>query len=277
MINFLHTFNPHPVLIAFGPLKIYWYGMFIVLGILAAFYLAFYLAEYYNIRKEIIVDSVFWSIIFGVIGARLYHVFLDFSYYSKNPLNIFKLWQGGLAIHGAIIAGLIVLWSFCKKNRINFWLLTAIYVPGLSLAQAIGRFGNYFNQELYGRPTGLPWGIPINPAYRLNEYAAFTYFHPTFIYESLLSFLIFAFLLYLHFLKIKKKKNIPAELIVGSYLILYSLARILTETIRIDPTPIIFGLRFPQFAGLIIIIAVFIFWLKKDIIKQLFAKIKKPW
>jgi phosphatidylglycerol---prolipoprotein diacylglyceryl transferase len=253
MINFLHTFTPNPILISFGPFHIFWYGMFIVLGILAALAVALKLSGYYHINKEDIIDIAFYLILGGVVGARIYDVLLNFSYYAERPLDILKIWNGGLAIHGAIIAGVLVILSYARWKKINFLLLAALTVPGLALAQAIGRWGNYFNQELYGRPTDLPWGIPITPLLRQPDFFSFQYFHPTFLYESLGSLIIFSILIYLHYLTIKKQQ-FNSEQIVFAYLIMYSLLRFAMETLRVDYTPELFGLRWPQIISLIVII-----------------------
>lgn len=249
---FLHTFHPNPILISFGPINIYWYGLLVVLGILAAIFTALKLAGYYNIKKEVIIDLAFYLVLFGIIGARFYDVLLELPYYLNHPFDVFKIWQGGLAIHGAIIAGIITVWLFAKKRGLNFWLLAAIITPGLALAQAIGRWGNYFNQELFGKPTGSPWGIPIDLMNRQIGYISYEFFHPTFLYESIGSFIIFVVLIFLHFLMIKKT-IMRYELCVMSYTILYSILRFSTEFIRIDKTPVIFNLRFPQIASLVII------------------------
>lgn len=253
---FLHTFDPQPILISFGFIQIHWYGLFIVFGALSAIGTTIKLALYYDIKKEKIIDLAFYLIILGIIGARIYHVFLEFPYYISYPLDIFKVWQGGLAIHGGIIAGVIFLYFYARRQKINLWLYASIAVPGLALAQAIGRWGNYFNQELFGRPTNLPWGIPINVINRPLEYISAEYFHPTFLYESIGNLIIFAILIALHIYTIKKKKIkiYFYKLQVASYLILYSILRFSTEFIRIDPTPEILGLRFPQIASLILII-----------------------
>lgn len=253
MINFLHTFTPNPILISFGPLHVYWYGMFIVLGIVAALATALKLAGYYQIKKEDIIDVAFYLIVAGVIGARLYHICLEFSYYAEHQLDILKLWNGGLAIHGAIIAGVITLYIYAKKKELNFWQLTAIAVPGLALAQAIGRWGNYFNQEIYGKPTDLPWGVPIQFSNRVLEYYTANYFHPTFFYESLGSLFIFVVLIFMHYLVIKKQK-LNSQYILFAYLVLYSLLRFGTEILRVDSSPIILGLRLPQIVSLFIIL-----------------------
>jgi phosphatidylglycerol:prolipoprotein diacylglycerol transferase len=252
MINFLHTFSPEPILLSIGPITIYWDGMLIVSGILSALAVALKLAEKHGVSKEKIIDSVFYLVIFGVLGARIYHVLLETGYYAENPLEIFKIWNGGLAIHGGIIAGIISAYFFSSKQKINFYLLLAIYAPALALGQAIGRFGNYFNQELYGLPTSLPWGIPIEPLYRNLEFYNYTYFHPTFLYESLGSLLIFLALLLLHRLFLKKSFQ-HYEIIIFFYLISYSILRFSLEFIRIDKTPEFLGLRWPQVASLLII------------------------
>ncbi len=260
-INFLHTSHPNPILISLGPINIYWYGLFIVLGILAAIFITLKLADYYKIKKETIIDLAFWLIIGGVIGARLYHILLELQYYLSNPIDAIKIWQGGLAIHGAILAGIVIIWRFSKKHQYNFWLLSSIIAPGLALAQAIGRWGNYFNQELFGKPTKLAWSIPIDLANRPIEYISNEFFHPTFLYESIGNLLIFFILIYAHIWIVKKQKfnNTSYFLLLTSYFILYSLLRFSIEFIRLDPTYVILGLRFPQIVSLIIIFFSIIF------------------
>lgn len=258
MINFLHTFHPHPVIVSFGPINIYWYGLFIVLGIILAALTTVKLAKYYGLNSEIIIDLLFWLVITGLIGARLYDVLLEFPYYLAHPLRIFFIWQGGLAIHGGLIAGAATLWFYAKKKKLNFWLLTGLVAPGLALGQAIGRWGNYFNQELFGRPTDLPWGIPIDFINRPLAYINFSYFHPAFLYESIGNLIIFIILILLHIYLIKKQKepHNPCFLfLVSCYLILYSFLRFFIEFIRLDATPYFFGLRWPQIASLVIIAA----------------------
>lgn len=252
-LNFLHYFIPSPIFISFGPFTVYYYGLFIVLGMMLGIILTLRLAKYHQISEEKIIDLSFWLIIFSIIGARIYHVILQFSYYKDHLLEIPMIWQGGIAIHGAIFAGILVIWHFSRKNNISFLKITSIIVPSLALAQIIGRWGNYFNQELFGRPTNLPWGIPISTMRLPEEYIGTTYFHPTFLYESLGNFLIFLILIYLNYLILKFKK-IKLEYLTFIYLILYSLLRFFTEFIRIDITPEIFGLRLPQLVSIIIIL-----------------------
>jgi len=263
MFHFLHTFQPHTILLSLGPIHIYWYGFFIVLGIIIALLITLRLAKYYNIDSNLVFDLVFWLVIGGIIGARIYDVFLQWSYYTDYPWQIIKIWQGGLAIHGGIIAGLIITYLFSKYKKINFWKLSALFVPGLILAQAIGRWGNYFNQELFGLPTNLPWGIPINIINRPLNYISLAYFHPTFLYESVGCLLIFLFLITINIYFIKKNKlnTVFFTWLVGLYMILYSVLRFSLEFIRLDETPYFLGLRWPQIISLVIIsLSIFIIY-----------------
>lgn len=270
MINFLHTYNPEPIIFSLGPIDIHWYGMFILVGILAAIFIASKLGSYYGVKHDTIMDLAFWLVLGGILGARIYHVFLELPYYLEHPLNIFKIWQGGLAIHGGIIAGVIIIYFYAKKHKISPWLLASLLAPGLALAQAIGRFGNYFNQELFGLPTDLPWGIPISEVNRPFEYINNQFFHPTFIYESLGNLIIFIILIFIHIKIIKKSKSADNNslhithytLPAISYSILYSILRFSLEFIRIDETPKLLGLRFPQIASIIIIAGATILLLK---------------
>ncbi|MFH1412426.1 MAG: prolipoprotein diacylglyceryl transferase [bacterium] len=256
MINWLHTNLPDPIFLTIGPMQIHWYGLILVFGMILAIVTAIKLAKYYNIDKDLVFDLSFWLIILGLIGARLYDVCLEYEYYLGHPLDVFKIWQGGLAIHGAIIAGILVVWYFARKRKIDFWLLFSIIVPAMALALAIGRWGNYFNQELYGYATNLSWGIPI-----LGQQG---FFHPTFIYQSIGNFLIFIILILEH--KLFRKKNF--SWIVISFLIMYSTMRFCMEFLRIDSTPLVMGLRWPQLVSWIIIFVCLIYFIYQAIRKQ---------
>lgn len=261
MITWLHSFNPQAILFSFGFINIYWYGLFMVTGIIAALLIIFRLAPYYKIEKDFLFDLSFWLIINGLLGARIYDILLQIPYYMEHPLNMLKIWQGGLAIHGAIIGGLITIYSFSKKRKVNFWSLSSLLVPGLALGQAIGRWGNYFNQELFGLPTAKPWGIPINEFNRPLDYFFSTFFHPTFLYESLGCLFIFFALIAANYFLIKKNRLTKNNciLLTSGYLIAYSILRFFLEFIRIDETPVFLNLRWPQIASLLIIIIAIIF------------------
>jgi len=262
MFYWLHNFYPQSVLFKLGPITIHWYGLFIVLGIISALVVILYLAKRFKIDSEKIWDLSFYLVLFGIIGARIYEIFLEFPYYSTHLWQIVKIWEGGLAIHGAIIAGIITVFVFIKKNKMAFWPLTAIITPGLALGQAIGRFGNWFNQELFGLPTNLPWGIPIAIENRPLEFISNQFFQPTFLYESLGSFAIAIFL----FILLYKQKNYLANKlamrITAIYLALYSILRFSLEFIRIDSAPVFLGLRWPQVMSLIILVIASIIYKK---------------
>ena len=202
---FVHTYHPGPILLNFNFFQIRWYGFFIVLAIMVNFFIAQCLFKKYKLSADLLYDLGFYLLLFGLVGARLWHVLSEFDYYWQYPLDIFKIWQGGLAIHGAMFGGIITILFYVRRRKMkNFLILLDIFVPLLTLGQAIGRWGNYFNQELYGRPTNLPWGIPIDSANRLLGWGNFDYFQPVFLYESLWCLLMFIFLIVLHLVRIKE-------------------------------------------------------------------------
>lgn len=262
MFSLLHNFLPQPILLNLGIISIHWYGLFIVLGIIFALILTLKLAKRFNIDSEKIWDLSFYLVLFGIIGARVYEIFLEFPYYISHPAQIIKIWEGGLAIHGAIITGVITIFLFIKKNKLNFWNLAAIVVPGIALGQAVGRFGNWFNQELFGRPTNLPWGIPIDIIHRPLDYISYNFFHPTFLYESLGLILITVFLTF-----ILCKNNLTKKIamrVLALYLGLYSILRFSLEFIKVDATPLFLNMRWPQFVSFAIIVVAIIIYKKSS-------------
>ncbi len=185
-----------------GAYPIYWYGLLIVAAALVGAYVATIEAKRRGIDPDHVWNALLIALILGVIGARLYHVIssptgtgIGLEYYLQNPIAIINFWQGGfrgLGIYGAVAGGLVGIYLYARYAKLNFWQCVDIAVPSLALGQAIGRWGNFFNQELYGFPTDLPWGIRIEAAYRLPMFADLsqypvetTRFHPTFLYESL--------------------------------------------------------------------------------------------
>jgi len=267
MLHFLHTFIPSPVFLQLGPFTIYWYGLIAAIAILLAWVVINYLAKKYNIEKDLF-NLYFGLIIAALIGARLYHVVNEFGYYSVYPQDIIKIWQGGLALHGGIIGALLYGWWWVRRNKLSFPLLLDIFAPAGILIQALGRWGNYFNQELFGKPTDLPWGIPILPFNRPSGFEAFTYFHPTFLYESILNFVILIILLSLHKLRLTNKINIRHGSIFLVYFASYSFVRFIVEFIRIDQTPIILGWRLPQIVSIVIILFVIVIAYKTKSVKK---------
>jgi len=255
-MNFLHYYHPQSILFQLGPITIHWYGLIVAAAILLAISVSIKLAKEKKIFTDDYYDLAFWLVLSGLIGARLYDVLLiDWQYYCRQPAAIVKIWQGGLAIHGAIIGGVVALLVWIKIKKIKFWELSDLIVPGLALAQAVGRWGNYFNQELFGRPTSLPWGIPIAAANRPPLYGGDQYFQPAFLYESLLDFLLFITLFILY-----RKNKLSAGTITALYFVGYGVIRFAMEFIRIDETPVFGLLRLPQWASLgLILLGIFLF------------------
>jgi len=247
MLNFLHTYTPDPILLTIGPLTVRWYGLCIALGIVAALWIVTRIAQHYTISKDTIYQTAVPVIFWAIIGARLYYVLYAWEYYSTHLGDIIKIWEGGLAIHGALIGGILALFYIQKKYTLSALLYADILVVGVALGQAIGRWGNYFNQELFGTPTSLPLGIPIEAVHRPAAYLQYDYFHPTFLYESILNLCIVGILYYLH-----RRRNKKAGFFAGEgrialvYIILYSLVRFGMEFLRTDYSPLVFGLRWAQ-------------------------------
>ena len=248
MLSFFHQFAPQAILLSFGWIKIYWYGLLVVTAIISAMAVSRHFWKKTSLNLNLFDDLSFWLIIGGLTGARIYEWFLNFNYYFANPSELLKIWHGGLAIHGAILGAFLALLIFSKKHQLKPSQLVALIVPGLALGQAIGRWGNYFNQELFGLPTSLPWGIFISPVNRPVDYLQFSYFHPTFLYESLACLILF-FILF----AISKTRNNKNLIIIATYFCGYGLIRFSLEFLKIDVTPQVFGIRWPQIASLIMI------------------------
>lgn len=221
----------NPILIEIGNIKIYWYSVMILLGVLIGSYLVLRESKRFNISKSKISDMLFYTIIFGIIGARIYYVIFNFDYYINSPIDIIKVWEGGLAIHGGIIAGVIYLIYYTKKNNLNTLLITDICVPGVLIGQALGRWGNFFNGEAHGPITTLEYLQNLHlPKFIINGMNIDgNYYIPTFFYESLWCLIgLIIVLLIRRILKIKKGN------ITGFYLIWYGIGRFLIEQLRTD-------------------------------------------
>ena len=236
---------------------IYWYGIILAVSILVGFYVADYLSQFRPVKSSLILDNAVWFIIVGLLGARVYYCLLNFSYYALHPLQVFDLRQGGLSIHGMLIAGFLFVFFLCKKNKLKILPLLDVIAASVPLSQAIGRWGNYFNSEAFGIPTYSNWGLFVLIAKRPENFIDYSLFHPTFLYESVLNFLIFILLSFL----IKKSKT--NGVVFSLYLILYSIARIIVEQIRIDSALNLFGFPIAQIISLILILFGLLFMIKK--------------
>lgn len=227
--------------LSLGPLLLRWSGLLLAFGIAMGALLAAREAKYRGYDPEIIYYLFLPLTIWGTIGARLWHMLtpplssvglgLTAEHYLTHPMDGFAVWIGGFGIPGALIGGSIALLFFAYRNELSFWALADILAPGLALAQAIGRIGNYFNQELYGLPTNLPWKIFIEPAYRLTGFESINYYHPLFAYESILSFINMIFLLWL---ARRFVETLSAGDLFLAYLGIYSLVRFALEFLRLD-------------------------------------------
>ncbi len=218
--------------------NIYFYGVVLALAITIGTFWADYIGtKFFKLEKETIIDMAPYVVILGILGARLYYCLLNYDFYLRFPTEILAIRHGGISIHGALLGGFIGLVLFAKKRNISIFKLCDISAAGLPLAQAIGRWGNFFNSEAFGTPTNLPWKLYIAPQYRPIPYTDNEYFHPAFLYESILDLIIF-FLLFTLIKTNRYKKEGNLTLI---YLILYSAARIAVESIRIDSVKYLFG------------------------------------
>jgi phosphatidylglycerol---prolipoprotein diacylglyceryl transferase len=223
-----------PVAFRIFNFEIRWYGILIALALIVGIVLSYFIARYREQKADEVINFAPFAVIFGVIGARFLHVIVNWSYYSGHLSYIFAFRKGGLAIQGVMLGGMLALVVFCKIRKLDFWLWADIIAPALLLGQAIGRWGNYFNQEAFGMPTSLPWGIYIDPMNRPAGYASFQYFHPTFLYESIANIVLFILLLLIHRLYKKRPDKFPYGLIFATYLGVYAVYRSLIEYYRID-------------------------------------------
>lgn len=238
------------VAVDLGPIQIYWYSIFIFIGLLVASILIFKEARRRNIDEDFLVNLIFNTIIIGLIGARLYYVIFNLPYYIANPIEIFAIWNGGLAIHGGIFAALIFIIIYCKKHEVNCLQILDIMVVGLIIGQAIGRWGNFFNGEAYGQITSLEelkeQQIPmfiINGMYILGEYR-----QPTFFYES--TWCLSGFLA---MLIIRKYKYLKRGQLTGFYLFWYGFGRFLIESMRTDSL-MLGSLKMAQIVSIVFVI-----------------------
>jgi len=250
---------PSPSLSSFsvGPLTIHFYALCIITGIAAAIWIG--RKRYANLggNPDDVSEVAIWAVPFGIIGGRIYHVITSPAQYfgaNGNPVDALKIWEGGLGIWGAISLGAVGAYLYFRthKTTLNFRQLLDSLAPGVVVAQAIGRVGNYFNQEVFGKPTELPWGLEIDPVNRPAGFESYATFHPTFLYELLWCLVVAVLLIKLPgFLKqiTSKQGDIFALYILG-----YTLGRVWIESLRIDEANLILGLRLNIWVSLIVLL-----------------------
>ncbi len=240
----------NPVLLEIGSFQIMWYSVLILAGATLGIFLLIKEAQKFGYTTDLIFNMAFWAIIFGFIGARIYYVVFNFSIYENDPFAIFKIWEGGLAIHGGLIFGVGAILLYCKKYKINALKIIDMAAPSVLLAQAIGRWGNFFNSEAHGPVTTLEnlqnLNIPqfIIDGMNING----NYYHPTFFYESLWCILGFIVIIL-----IRKIKYIKTGQLVCIYLIWYGIGRFFVESLRTDAL-MANGFKVAQIVSIIMII-----------------------
>ena len=226
--------SPGPIIFDWGFLTVRWYGLLIASAVLIGVTLSQYLAKRRDVEPELIGDLAIWLVIAAIPCARVYYVIFQWQDYASHPGDIFAIWKGGIAIHGAIIGGTIATIIFARIQKISVWQLTDLLVPSLALGQAIGRWGNFFNSEAFGRPTDLPWKLFIPKGLRPQNYEQIEFFHPTFLYESIWNLLVFALLIMLFFWGLRHHQRLKIGTLTLSYFIAYSLGRFWIEALRTD-------------------------------------------
>jgi phosphatidylglycerol:prolipoprotein diacylglycerol transferase len=246
-----------------GPLHFRYYAMALLAGILAAAALTAYRAKRRGEDPEQVWNGLIWVVLGGIIGARVYHVLtpppsmgitaLD---YLKNPLDAIAIWKGGLGVPGALLGGGLAAFLFTRQSRLNFWVWIDLIIPGVAIGQAIGRLGNYFNQELYGLPSDLPWAVTIRPENRIRGYELYERFHPMFLYEALMNLLIAGALMWIE--RRFPERLIPGDLL-GLYLVCYFGGRFFLEFLKLDAPAVGDALTIAQLLSLAVVAAAVVF------------------
>lgn len=262
--------SPGPIIFELGPIVLRWYGLLIAMAVLIGITLAQYLAKARRVNPDLLGDLAIWLVIGAIPCARLYYVIFQWQQYAQRPWwHMLAVWEGGIAIHGAIIGGTIATIIYARLKRVSVWQLLDLVAPSLILGQAIGRWGNFFNSEAFGKPTNLPWKLYIAPRYRPLELIDREFFHPTFLYESLWNLGIFALLLWLFFWGLTRTNQLKTGTIAAVYLIGYSLGRVWIEWLRTDSL-MIGPLKMAQVISLSaialgLLILAWLYWLRRPL------------
>lgn len=238
------------VALELGPLTIYWYGIIIGFGALLGYFIAQKEATRLGLGKDVFTDLIIWALPISIVSARIYYVIFSWDYYSQHPSEIIMIWQGGIAIHGALIGAVITTIIFSKRRKLSFWKLADIAAPSIILGQAIGRWGNFMNQEAHGGPTTrLFLENLMLPDWIINQmYINGQYYQPTFLYESLWSLIGFAILILL------RKVNLKRGELFLTYITWYSIGRFFIEGLRTDSLMLTETLRMAQVISIALIL-----------------------
>ncbi|MGE6718822.1 prolipoprotein diacylglyceryl transferase [Peribacillus frigoritolerans] len=239
----------NPIAIDLGPIQVHWYGLIIGFGVLLGLIIALRESERRGLDKEIFTDLILFAVPIAIISARIYYVIFQWEYYSQNPGDIIKIWNGGIAIHGALIGSVLTAIVFAKVKKVSFWKLVDIAAPSLLLGQAIGRWGNFMNQEAHGGEVTRSFLENMHlPEFIINQmYINGTYYQPTFLYESIWNILGVIILLSL------RKVNLRRGELFLTYVIWYSIGRYFIEGLRTDSLMLTESLRIAQVISIVLI------------------------
>jgi prolipoprotein diacylglyceryl transferase len=241
--------SPSDGVLDIGPLSVHVYGIMLAIGVVVAAVIAgARWAKWGHPRREF-DDIVVWIVIGGLVGARLYHVATDWEKFEGDWLRVLEIWHGGLSIWGVMAGGAIAIFVVARVKHLDVLLLFDAIVPGLLVAQAIGRWGNWFNQELFGEPTALPWGLEIDPVHRPPGFADAATFHPTFLYESLYCLGLAGVLLW-----VERRWRLRTGQLLALYLSGYCFGRFWLENLRIDEAKLVGPLRVNAWVSLLVMI-----------------------
>lgn len=250
-----------PVAFSLGPITVHWYGVIIGLGIAIALWLAMREGDRRGLPKDIFADLLLWAIPIAIICARIYYVIFQWDYYSQNPAEIPQIWNGGIAIHGALIGAVATTYVFARSKNVSFWKLADIAAPSLIIGQAIGRWGNFMNQEAHGGEVSRAFLENLYlPEFVINQmYINGSYYHPTFLYESVWNLLGFILLMSL------RRVNLGRGEIFLSYVIWYSIGRFFVEGLRTDSLMLTDTLRIAQTISIVLIIVAVALWIYRKV------------
>jgi prolipoprotein diacylglyceryl transferase len=231
--------SPAHGIVHIGPLQLHAYGLMLAIGVIVAAKIADWRWRRTGNNPRVISEMAIPVIVAGILGARIYHLFTGYKWSDSGIVGAFEIWKGGLSIWGAVAGGLIAVVVIARRRNLDTLLLLDAMGPAVVVAQAIGRWGNWFNQELFGRPSKLPWALEIDLAHRPAGYLQYSTFQPTFLYESIWCLIVFATIVWLE----RHRKLVKGQAF-ALYVAMYTFGRIFFEWLRVDPASKIFGVRF---------------------------------
>jgi len=252
--------SPSTGVLHLGPFPLRAYAGCILLGVLAAVLIGERRWTARGGAKGLVADVATTAVPVGLVGARIYHVITSPDHYLEHPVDVLYIWHGGLGIWGGVLGGALGAWFVLRRRGIGFWPFADAVAPAIPVAQAIGRWGNWFNQELFGKPTSLPWGLRIDPQNRPSGYGSYLTFHPTFLYESLWNLGVAALVILA-----ERRWRMGRGRAFALYVAAYTLGRAWIEALRIDDANRFFGLRLNDYvAGVVFLGAVLFLVLRRD-------------